>query len=85
MFYPENDDDDKLLKTKQWYILSNFCFTDKCNQCYNYIDKSDKLNCSCNESQFHCQCYKNNPVDCKVKNFNIFFRTKFTGCIPIKQ
>ena len=43
------------------------------------------MNCSCNESQFYCQCYKNNPVDCKVKSFNIFSRRKFTGCIPIKQ
>ena len=43
------------------------------------------MNCSCNDSQFHCQCYKNNPVDCKVKSFNTFFRKSFTGCIPIKQ
>ena len=43
------------------------------------------MNCSCNESQFHCQCYKNNPVDCKVKSFNIFFQKNFTGCISIKQ
>ena len=43
------------------------------------------MNCSCNDSQFHCQCYKNNPVDCKLKSFNTFFRKNFTGCIPIKQ
>ena len=38
------------------------------------------MNCSCNENEFQCQCYKNNPVDCKVKRLR-----SFTGCIPITQ
>ena len=57
-------------------------FTDKCDARYHCTDKSDELDCSCNETQFQCQCYKNNPVDCKIKNF-LF--GAFTGCIPIKQ
>ena len=40
------------------------------------------MNCSCNKTEFQCRCYKNNPVDCKIKN--IQFNT-FTGCIPIDQ
>ena len=40
------------------------------------------MNCSCNENQFECQCYKNNPVDCKVSNIQ---HQTFTGCIPIDQ
>ena len=40
------------------------------------------MNCSCNETEFQCQCYKNNPVDCKIKDIG---RKTFTGCIPIKQ
>ena len=35
------------------------------------------MNCSCNKTEFQCQCYKNNPVDCKG--------SYFTGCIPIEQ
>ena len=50
----------------------------KCNKYYSCTDKSDELNCSCNENEFQCQCYKNNPVDCKG------FGT-FTGCIPMEQ
>ena len=38
------------------------------------------MNCSCNENQFQCQCYKNNPVDCKANLYD-----GFTGCIPIEQ
>ena len=38
------------------------------------------MNCSCNENQFQCQCYKNNPVDCKANLYD-----RFTGCIPIEQ
>ena len=57
-----------------------FYFTDKCNQSYACTDKSDQLNCTCNENEFQCQCYKSNPVDCKVKESEFF-----TGCIPIKQ
>ena len=63
-------------------MINILYFTDKCNQQYNCIDKSDELNCHCNKTEFQCQCYKNNPVDCKIKN--IQFNT-FTGCIPIKQ
>ena len=38
------------------------------------------MNCTCNESEFQCQCYKNNPVDCKKTGLYTF-----TGCIPIEQ
>ena len=43
------------------------------------------MNCSCHKNEFQCQCYKNNPVDCKVENYNLFYGNKFTGCIPIEQ
>ena len=53
----------------------------KCDQWYTCIDKSDELNCSCNENEFQCQCYKSKSVDCKTKKFS----TIFSGCIPIEQ
>ena len=59
-------------------------FTEKCDQLYHCTDKSDELNCSCYETKFQCQCYKNNPVDCKVEDLQ-FNRRRFTGCIPIDQ
>ena len=63
-----------------------FYFTDKCDQRYHCTDKSDELDCSCNENKFQCQCYKNNPVDCKVKSLNTRLGVEeFTGCIPIDQ
>ena len=40
------------------------------------------MNCSCNENEFQCQCYKNNPVDCKSKKSD---KEEFIGCIPINQ
>ena len=61
-----------------------FYFTDKCSQRYICTDKSDELNCSCSESEFQCQCYKNNPVDCK-EIYDQFVQGKFIGCIPIEQ
>ena len=63
-------------------MTNNHYFTVKCNQYYQCTDKSDELNCSCNENQFQCQCYKNNPVDCKLKKSD---KEEFTGCIPISQ
>ena len=40
------------------------------------------MNCPCNENEFQCQCYKNNPVDCKVYPSSI---VKTLGtCIPIE-
>ena len=38
------------------------------------------MNCSCHKNEFQCQCYKNNPVDCKSDSYN-----EFIGCIPIEQ
>ena len=43
------------------------------------------MNCSCNKTEFQCQCYKNNPVDCKVESFDEFYKERLTGCIPIDQ
>ena len=63
-------------------MINILYFTGKCNQYYSCTDKSDELNCSCNEKEFQCQCYKSNPVDCKVENTRW---KKFTGCIPIEQ
>ena len=59
-------------------MINILYFIGKCNEDYSCIDKSDELNCSCNENEFQCQCYKNNPVDCKGSY-------RFTGCIPIEQ
>ena len=42
----------------------------------------DERNCSCRKNEFQCQCYKNNPVDCKVEEIEY---KRFTGCIPIEQ
>ena len=57
-------------------------FAEECDQWYDCTDKSDELNCHCNKTEFQCQCYKNNPVDCKVKHAR---GKTFTGCIPIQQ
>ena len=57
-------------------------FADKCDQIIHCVDKSDESNCLCNKNEFQCQCYKNNPVDCKFKSE--FFKD-FTGCIPKEQ
>ena len=64
-------------------FFTHFYFADKCNQRYDCTDKSDELNCPCSTSEFQCQCYKNNPVDCK--GYQSLFGTRFTGCIPIEQ
>ena len=64
-------------------FFTHFYFADKCDQSYDCTDKSDELNCVCNENEFQCQCYKNNPVDCK--SYSASFGTRFTGCIPIEQ
>ena len=61
-------------------MINILYFTGKCDQWYDCTDKSDELICSCNENEFQCQCYKNNPVDCKA---NVYGR--FNGCIPIQQ
>ena len=66
-------------------LIKTFYFTDKCDQRYRCTDNSDELNCPCNESQFQCQCYKNNPVDCNVENYHPVFGPGFNGCIPIEQ
>ena len=58
------------------------CFTEKCNQRYECTDKSDELHCSCKENYFQCQCYKNNPVDCKRRSLAA---PVFTGCIPFEN
>ena len=58
-----------------------FYFTGKCDKFYDCVDKSDQSNCSCPKNQFQCQCYKNNPVDCKGDG--IF--GGITGCIPIEK
>ena len=64
-------------------FFTHFYFADKCDQSYQCTDKSDELNCACSTSEFQCQCYKNNPVDCK--GYQSSFGTRFTGCIPIEQ
>ena len=60
-------------------LRKTFYFTDKCDQRYRCTDNSDELNCPCNESQFQCQCYKNNPVDCNVENYHPVFGPIFNG------
>ena len=64
-------------------FFTHFYFVDKCDQSYDCTDKSDELNCVCNKNKFQCQCYKNNPVDCK--SYPASFGRRFTGCIPIEQ
>ena len=51
-------------------------FSDRCNQRYECVDKSDEHDCFCPENQFQCQCYKNHPVGCNPNS---------PGCIQVNQ
>ena len=55
-------------------------FTGKCDQIIECTDTSDEVGCFCNEDQFKCKCYDNNPVTCEKA-----YLGNIIGCIPISQ